>query len=382
MHITPGNVAYAGFENTMNNTSRFSDSLSDAPPGARLGRRCPSAPPIIGESQALRSVLEQACLFARSDAPVLITGESGTGKELLARYIHQLSPVVAGPLIDLNCAGIPSTLISTELFGHERGAFTNAVQRRVGRIESANGGSLFLDEIGDMPVELQPFLLRFLEEGKIQRVGGQQSLDLDVRIIAATNQDLDRHVESGRFRQDLLYRLNTLTLELPPLRDRGSDVLLLADFALRRWSRPGEFGNLGLTDEAKAALLSHDWPGNIRELMGRIRRALLLAQRQPITRQHLCLPAGSKGPAGSQGTGDRRTDPAEPRENGNGHVTVALPCKLDSARAEVERAVVAFALGKHHHNLSAVARDIGISRGTLYKLLEHHGLSKDAAQKT
>ena len=358
---------------------RWSDRIGDPPPFV-LRREETSRPRtedarIIGESHALRSVLEQARLFAQCDAPVLITGESGTGKELLAKYIHRLSPVRAGPFTDVNCAGIPSTLISSELFGHEKGAFTDAVQRRIGCIEAADRGTLFLDEIGDMPVDLQPVLLRFLEEGKIQRVGGHQSIRLNVRIIAATNQNLDRHVENGRFRQDLLFRLNILTLDMPPLRNRGSDVLLLAAHALRRWPPPEGCDAPQLTDEAKAALLAHDWPGNVRELMGRIRRAVVLAQGKPITTEHLSLAGATTAPRRQ----DETPGPAGPNGSGNGaHLAIPLPCTLEAARAEVERTMLDFELKRCRNNLSAVARNMGISRGTLYRLLDQHDMAKEA----
>lgn len=358
--------------------------MDDPPPPfmkrAETAARSAQKVSFIGESEALRSVLEQARLFARHDAPVMITGESGTGKELLAKYIHRHSLIGSGPFVDLNCAGIPSTLISSELFGHERGAFTHAVQRRVGRIEAADGGTLFLDEVGDMPVDLQPYLLRFLEERKIQRVGGQQSIDLNVRIIAATNQNLHRHVEAGRFREDLLFRLNVLWLELPPLRERGTDVLLLAVHALSEWSQPGDRAPPQLTDSAKAALMSHDWPGNVRELMGRVRRALVLAQGRPITPEHLCLPASNGYPGAGSGRLVRPRSTGEGDQPGNDsgvHVEIALPCTLGDAHAEVERAVITLALKRHKNNLSAVARDMGISRGTLYRLIQQHGVVKE-----
>ncbi len=369
---------------------RWSDRLGDPPTSlfqqTKVAYKNTQKSNIVGESDALKSVLEQARLFAQCDAPVLITGESGTGKELLAKYIHRHSPMASGPFVDLNCAGIPATLISSELFGHERGAFTHAVQRRVGRIEAADRGTLFLDEIGDMPVDLQPFLLRFLEERQIQRVGGQQSIDLNVRIIAATNQNLDGHVEASRFRQDLLFRLNVLSLELPPLRERGSDVLLLAVHALSHWSRPGDLCTPQLTDAAKAALMAHHWPGNVRELMGRMRRALVLAQGQPITPEHLRLqvPGGPLEDCGQPSSPQRvhggGCDAKDSRAGTGVQVEIPLPCTLGRAHAEVERAVISFAMQRRRNNLSAVARDIGISRGTLYKLIKHYSLTNDDVQ--
>src|SRR5579871_4549040 len=246
-------------------------SEKDAEPG--------TAPPsdgtddIIGPSEVMRQIAEMLERYAKTDEPVLITGESGTGKELAARAIHRNSRRHASRFVAVNCAAIPFNLISSELFGYEKGAFTGAIARTKGQIEHADGGTLFLDEIGDMPVDLQGHLLRFLQDGQVVRVGGREAITVDVRIIAATNVRLRQAITEGRFREDLYYRLNILTLAMPPLRERPEDIELLANYFLRQVAKQFDRVITGFTSEALNALQHHNWPGNVRELMAVIRRA-------------------------------------------------------------------------------------------------------------
>ena len=232
---------------------------------------------IIGISRVLQDVLKLVGRVARTDAPVLIAGESGTGKELIAKAIHEYSPRRKHELITLNCGAIPENLLESELFGHEKGSFTGAIARRAGRFEQADGGSLFLDEIGDMPLTIQVKLLRVLQDGTFSRVGANETLSADVRIIAATHKNLAAEVAEGRFREDLYYRLNVVELPIPALRERREDIPLLAEFFLQRITRKNGMARIRLSGEAIAALQAHHWPGNVRELENTIARACALA---------------------------------------------------------------------------------------------------------
>jgi DNA-binding NtrC family response regulator len=238
---------------------------------------------IVAESPAMRSVLRDAYRVAQSDANVLLTGESGSGKEVIALFIHQNSPRRSKPMITFNCAAIPATLLAGELFGHERGAFTGAVTKRPGRFREAEGSTLFLDEIGDMPLELQPALLRAIESNRITPLGSDKEIEVDYRLLAATNRALVGDVESGRFRQDLYYRLNVFAIEVPPLRERAEDVLPLA----RHFLAQGKTENKRVSRAAAQALVAHQWPGNVRELANAIERARLLSQTDVILPEHL-----------------------------------------------------------------------------------------------
>jgi len=280
---------------------------------------------------------------------VLITGESGTGKELIARAIHATSPRRTGPFVPINAGAIPETLVESELFGHERGAFTGASTRRPGRAELANGGTLFLDEIGEFTPAVQVKLLRFLQEREIERVGGRERIPLDVRVVAATNADLPRAIAEGRFREDLYYRLNAVTLAAPPLRERGEDVLLLAN-AFFRAARPDLAGKAarGFSPEALAALAAHAWPGNVRELENRVRRALVVAAGPVIT------------PA------DLELGPAAPRS-----------LRLSTARERIEREVLVEALARHAGNVTRAARAVDVTRPTFHALLNKFGLRSE-----
>jgi len=241
----------------------------------------------IGESEVIKKVKQTISKIAASEATILILGESGTGKELAARSIHAASSRCQHPFVAINCAAFPESLMESELFGHEKGSFTGAVQQKKGKIEIANQGSLFLDEIGELPLALQAKLLRVLQEREFERVGGLRPIPLNIRIIAATNQDLKKAVEEGRFRNDLYYRLNVVTLNMPPLRELGKDVLLLAQYFIAKFSLKEGKRVRGLSEEAKAALLRHDWPGNIRELQNAIEHAIVLGATDLVMQEYL-----------------------------------------------------------------------------------------------
>ncbi len=232
---------------------------------------------IVGASKTLRCVLDQTAMVAPTDAVVLIEGETGTGKELIAREIHERSSRRRRPFINLNCAAIPSGLLESELFGHERGAYTGAIGQRIGRFEAANGGTLFLDEVGEIPLELQPKLLRVLQEQEFERLGGSRTIRVDVRVVAATNRDLGRMVDEQRFRDDLYYRLNVFPIQLPPLRERPEDIPALVRYFVDRFARRMNRHIEVVPDDALAAMQRYAWPGNIRELANVIERAVILS---------------------------------------------------------------------------------------------------------
>jgi two-component system NtrC family response regulator len=302
---------------------------------------------ILGNSAVMQKVLRDIERLARTDITILITGESGTGKELVADALHRLGARRAKPFVAINCAAIPEGLLEAELFGHEKGAFTGAIKQTIGKIESANGGTLFLDEVGDIPLATQVKLLRFLEERVIERVGGRQSIRIDTRVLSATNQDLARLIAEGRFREDLFYRINEITIALPPLRERGGDGLLLANFFLRKFAK--EFGRSfrGFSNEAANALRQHPWRGNVRELEGRVKRAAIMAESAVVTAGDLDL-----------------AQPEAPRS-----------LDLREARARAERETIELALAEAAGNISKAAGLLGVSRPTLYDLLAEHGLS-------
>jgi len=257
----------------------------NAAPAVRPARSSQRETTIVGTSPAIRHVTEMIRRFVRTDEPVLITGESGTGKELAARAIHETSGRRDGPFVAVNCAAIPANLVASELFGYEKGAFTGANARTKGQIEHANGGTLFLDEIGDMPLSLQSKILRFLEQGEVQRIGGNDNLKVDVRVVAATNADLETRVKQNLFREDLFYRLAIFPIKLPPLRERLGDIEKLAESFMARFC-PG----VTLSQAAVAALMRHEWPGNVRELRNVIERASILAgSEREIMPRHILI---------------------------------------------------------------------------------------------
>ncbi|HSB73323.1 MAG TPA: sigma 54-interacting transcriptional regulator [Candidatus Methylomirabilis sp.] len=310
---------------------------------------------IIGRSPALRDALTRGAKVAPTETTVLITGESGTGKELVARAIHHASLRADGPFIAINCAALPDTLLESELFGHERGAFTGADRQKPGRFELAAAGTLFLDEIGELSPTVQAKLLRVLQEKEFQRVGGTTTLKADVRLIAASNRDLAREVEAGRFREDLYYRLNVFSVPLPPLRERGEDVLLLADHFVRMLSARMAKGECGLSRDAREALLSHTWPGNIRELQNAVERALIVSDGGLLTAAQLGIVPRRERPQASEG------HPADPVIGSS-----TLP--------EWERRMIIDVLQKAKGNKSKAANLLGLTRSQLYTRLKRFGL--------
>ncbi len=312
---------------------------------------------ILGRSAALREVVETIHAVAASRANILITGESGTGKELVARAIHQASLRAAGPFIAINCAAIPAELIENELFGHESGAYTGAASRQVGKVEMANGGSLFLDEIGEMAVPMQIKLLRFLQERLFYRIGGREQISADCRILAATNRNLEEEVERGTFREDLYYRLNVIQIRMPPLRERKEDIGLLADSFLERYAEENQKFIRGVDPEAYDALLAYDWPGNIRELENIIERAVVLSRADTITLED--LPAKVR----SSYLGEA----AEAEVAGEGVPVVDLS---EMTLPEVERVAVVEALKAEGWNQTRAAERLGITRRQLRTKME------------
>ena len=301
---------------------------------------------LLGESRAIRDLRKLLGKLAPTESPVLIRGESGTGKELVARTLHRQSQRHARPFVAINCGAIPEHLIQSELFGHEKGAFTGAHQRKVGRIEAAHGGTLFLDEIGDLPLELQANLLRFLQEKHIERVGGSQPIPVDVRVLAATHVDLEAAIINGRFREDLYYRLNVLQVFTAPLRERHGDMAMLANHFARFYSQETGRRPRTFSEQALVAMGNHDWPGNVRELANRVRRGLVLAEGRQIEPCDLGLET-RQAPSLAMGT-------------------------LEDYKDRAERQALCDVLQRHSNNLSLAAKVLGVSRPTFYRLLHKH----------
>lgn len=308
--------------------------------------------PLIGISPEMRNIYRAIKRISRVTAPVLITGESGTGKELIARTIHLQSDVRKGKFVAINCAAIPPNLIASELFGHEVGAYTGATRQKRGLIESADDGTLFLDEIGDMPLDLQPYLLRFLQEGTYTRVGGTTEYRSRARLITATNADLKAALAKGAFREDLYYRLNILTIEAPPLRQRKGDIPLLAEHYLQLCRKEYNRPKLMLSKKALMALEQYEWPGNVRELFSAISRAVVLAKGPVIHPEDLRL-----------GT---NWSPSQP----------ATAQSLATARQEFDRKYILSRLKSNNHNILRTAKELDISRVALYRLMKRYGIFK------
>jgi two-component system, NtrC family, response regulator len=304
---------------------------------------------MMGGSPAIRAVFDSIRKVATTDAPVLLLGESGTGKEMAARAIHQGSARKDGPFIAINCSAIPETLLESELFGHEKGSFTGAHAQRKGRFEMANGGTLFLDEIGEIPLALQVKLLRFLQEQCIERVGGRQSIQIDARVVTATNADLKKCMTTGTFREDLYYRLAVVQVMLPPLRDRDGDIRLLGQFFLQRFGAQASKTGLAFDQEALRVLDRHPWPGNVRQLENCVRRAVIMCEGKHISIRDLELTPDGREPATS----------------------------LKDARENLERDMIQNALRKHSGKIAPAAAELGISRPTLYDLMDKLGIAKE-----
>jgi formate hydrogenlyase transcriptional activator len=310
---------------------------------------------IVGESPVLKSVLQEVSLVAPTDATVLILGETGTGKELIARAIHRRSNRSRRPFIRVNCAAIPASLIASELFGHEKGAFTGALQRRLGRFEAANGGTIFLDEIGELPMETQIALLRVIQEREFERVGSSQSISVDVRIIAATNRDLKAAVDAGTFRQDMFYRLNVFPIQVPALRERSEDIPLLVEHLVARYAaKSGRTFNT-IKMNTIATLQAHDWPGNIRELQNVIERAVILCEGETFSVDEAWLRRESSRPSGPG---------------------VALVATLADREREMIEAALAETRGRIAGPSGAAAK-LGIPRQTLDSKITNLQISKD-----
>jgi len=313
--------------------------------------------------------------IAGSDVTVLLRGESGTGKELVARAIHHYSRRSGRAFVAVSCAAIPGTLLESEMFGHERGAFTDAKERRLGKFELAQGGTLYLDEIGDMPVELQTKLLRALQERTIERVGGQESIRVDVRVLAATNRDLEVAIRQGFFREDLYYRLNVVTLNLPPLRERRRDVPLLVEHFLAKYA--DSLGERGVAPEALDRLVGHEWPGNVRELENVIQRAMVLAQNGVILPEH--LPIGPVSAAASVAVDATLEEIVERKllECVRGLRERSSANLYDLIIGLVEKPLLRAVLRETGGNQVRAAQILGINRNTLRKKLTEHGIDPD-----
>lgn len=305
---------------------------------------------MLGSSPQMKEVFAVIRKVATTDAPVLIVGESGTGKELVARAVHKQSPRKEGPFIAINCGAIPENLLESELFGHEKGAFTGAHIQRKGRIESAQGGTLFLDEIGELSMPLQVKLLRFLQDHKVEHVGGREAIAVDARVMAAANTDLKKAKSDGRFREDFYYRLSVVNIPVPPLRERGEDILLLAKALLHRYSAESKKKISGFSRQAITALQTYRWPGNVRELENRIKRAVIMTERQRVTPEDMEL--------------------ASPytKYEGKG---------LKEAREALDKEMIQNTLAKNKGNITQTAEELGISRPTLHQLIEKLGIERE-----
>ncbi len=315
---------------------------------------------IFYESESMAALMGLAHRFARTDAPVLITGETGTGKELLARFVHDHSSRTGGPFRVINCGAIPENLIESELFGHEKGSFTGAVGKKSGLFETADHGTVFLDEIGELPVHLQAKLLRVLQESQIMHVGGTEQVAVDVRIVAATNRDLEAAVKAGSFRQDLFFRLNVLALHLPPLRDRGDDAVLLASFFIKKYCQQFGLPEKTLMAPARALLKKYQWPGNVRELENVLQKAILVSEGERLTQGDLAISARTSQLA----------------ETGAAHFA-----PLREVRAEAEKHAIMNALAAVKGNVSRASGLLEIDRKWLIKKMEELEINADAYRR-
>jgi two-component system, NtrC family, response regulator len=308
---------------------------------------------MLGSSPQMQAVFDLIRKVAGTNAPVLLLGESGTGKEMAAAAIHRCSARKDGPFVAINCNAIPENLLESELFGHEKGSFTGAHVQRKGLLETANGGTLFLDEIGELPPAIQVKLLRFLQEQRLQRVGGRQEIQVDTRLVAATNSDLKELINNGKFREDLYFRLAVVTIRLLPLRERGEDIVFLAREFLQRYaSQNGQ--KMVFSPDALRAMNRYSWPGNVRELQNRVKRGVIMAGGSRVSAKDLELD----------------------QDNGLGASSATT---LRQAREHVEREMVKQALKKNSGKITSAAADLGISRPTLYELMEKLGISKERA---
>ena len=308
---------------------------------------------IIGESVAMHQVFDIVQQVAPTRATVLVSGETGTGKELIAHAIHNLSSRKKGPFIAVHAAALPSALLESEMFGHEKGSFTGAIEQRIGRFELANGGTLFLDEIGELEPQMQVKLLRVLEERAFERVGGQKTIEVDVRLIAATNKDLKKQVAGGKFRDDLFYRLSVVTIGLPPLRERRDDIPLLVSAFLQQCSEDNNKNVTELTPDAMNVLMAYDWPGNVRELRNAIEQMIVLSRSEKLSLRD--VPAGIRGGA---------------------DLTKISVVRNGMTVEEAEKELIVKALKELNGNRTRAAEKIGMSRRTLHRKLKRYGLEE------
>ncbi|HJU67345.1 MAG TPA: sigma-54 dependent transcriptional regulator [Gemmatimonadaceae bacterium] len=337
------------------------EHLSLSEENTRLKQTIESRYEIVGRSYAIKALLDKIEKVAPSPARVLITGENGTGKELVARAVHRLSGRAEGPFIEVNCAAIPSELIESELFGHMKGSFTGAVQDRAGKFELANHGTLFLDEIGDMSLAAQAKVLRVLEDGVVTRIGGSKTISVDVRVLAATNKDLEHEIAEGKFREDLYYRLNVVPLSVPPLRDRREDIPQLVAHFADRLTRNEGVPPRGLADESVQRLTEYDWPGNVRELRNTVERLLILASGPRITAADVERLVGKRA--------------AEQTSLGS-----LVECRtFEEFKDAAERAFLLAKLREANWNVSETARLLDMPRSNLYKKIERYGLAREEA---
>ena len=309
---------------------------------------------MIGTCEAMLNVFQMIRKVSTTEVPVLVTGASGTGKEMVARAIHQRSSRHQGPFVAINCSAIPRELLESELFGHEKGSFTGAYRTSIGMVERAHLGTLFLDEIGELPLEMQAKLLRFLQEHTFERVGGKKTIEVDLRVISATNCDLRELIAADRFREDLYYRLDVINIELPRLKDRGDDALIIANTFLKQYAVKQGKNIKGFSSEAIAAIETHSWPGNIRELVNRSRRAVVMAEGEWITPENMSLTIKEITP--------------ESIIDGLG---------LKEAKERFEMSLVVAALKRNQGNVSLAAKALKTSRSVVYNLIQKHGLKQD-----
>jgi DNA-binding NtrC family response regulator len=335
---------------------------------------------LIGQSKAMQEVYKSIGRVAPTDATVLIRGESGTGKELVARAIYQHSLRAHKPFLVINCVAIPETLLESELFGYEKGAFTGAVSRRVGKIEQAHGGTIFLDEIGDMPFSIQAKILRLLQEKSIERLGGREPIPVDVRILAATNRDLEAALAEGRFRDDLYYRLKVVTFWLPPLRERREDIMNLADYFLNRFARDMSTVNPGLTKEALGIMRNHNWPGNVRELANAMQKALIFSRGYPIRREDISQAIGGEGTA--KEFDDQKFIEAIRQWIRRAMILGQEENVFDSLMDHLASQVISEALNLTDGNRSRAAKLLGLSRPTLQAKIEKYRLKFETSITT
>jgi two-component system nitrogen regulation response regulator GlnG len=333
---------------------------------------------IIGQSAPMQEVYKAIGRVAPTEATVLIRGESGTGKELVARAIYQHSLRVNKPFLVINCVAIPETLLESELFGYEKGAFTGAVNRRMGRIEQAHGGTIFLDEIGDMPFSIQAKILRLLQEKSIERLGGREPIPVDVRILAATNRDLEAGLAEGKFREDLYYRLKVVTIQLPPLRERLQDIPRLTEYFLDRFAREMDIDNPGMTDEAKRVLKGYHWPGNVRELANTIQKALIFSRGYPLRPEDISQvisgEAVSKEESHKSGALRQWARKALLGEGGEE--------KFESLIDQIASLLISEALDITNGNRSRAAKLLGLSRPTLQSKIEKYRIKMETSVKS